>query len=540
MKVLFVMASAEYLRYYDSTIRLLAARGHDIVMAVNHDRGKKLVTLDGLSRDAADHLSVIGVLPGAAPFWDRVSRGLRGTMDFVRYLDPQFAAAHALRARIRRKVLPRSLHVLDRITSLPPSTTRAIVGALATLERAIPTVAVLDELLAMVAPDLVFVTPLVDAASRQVDVVKSARRRGIPVAVGIASWDNLTNKGLLRVHPDLVFVWNEVQKREAVVFHGIVAERVAVTGAQVFDRWFACTPSRTADEFCRMVGLAGATRFALFTCSSGFISEGRAEVAFVRAWIESLRASQHPEVAALPVLVRPHPYNANAWADADLSDLPNVAVWPRGPHNPVADDGRAAFFDSLYHSAAVVGINTSAMIEAAIVGRPVLSIRVRNFAQEDTLHFRYLLPENGGFLRVARTLEEHAAQLADVLARPDAVRGQTERFVSNFIRPHGPDVAATTMIVDALESLGSRPVARQGAGPALALRPVMWGIAAAAAAFEIGAGNMWPRVRKAGRIRWHRVRKKMVGARKGPPSGSPCEKSASSSDRVRTTAASSR
>jgi hypothetical protein len=512
VKILFVMASAEYLRYYDSTIRLLATRGHDVVMALNHDRGKKLVTLDGLSREAEDRVTAIGVLPAAAPFWGRVSRGLRGTIDFLRYLDPQFAAARALRARIKRKVLPRPLHVLDRITSLPPSTTRAIIRALATLERSIPTVAALDELVATVAPDIVFVTPLVDAASRQVDVVKSAHRRGIPVAAGIASWDNLTNKGLLRVQPDLVIVWNEVQKREAVVFHGVAPERVAMTGAQVFDRWFACTPSRSADEFCRMVGLAGATRFALFTGSSGFISEGRAEVAFVRAWIESLRASRHPEVAALPVLVRPHPYNANAWADADLSDLPNVAVWPRGPYNPVADDSRAAFFDSLYHSAAVVGINTSAMIEAAIVGRPVLSIRVRNFAQEETLHFRYLLPENGGFLRVARTLEEHAAQLADVLAYPDTVRAQTERFVSNFIRPHGPDVAATPMVVNALESLASRRVASDGAGLALVLRPAMWGVAAAAAAFEFGAGDVWHRARKAGRIRWHRVRKKLVRA----------------------------
>lgn len=511
MRVLFVMASAEYLRYYDGTIRLLASRGHDVVIAVNQDSGKKLVTLDGLGREIEDCVSVLGVLPVAPPFWDRVTRGLRGTIDFVRYLDPHFADARALRARIRRKVLPRPLHALDRITSLNAWTRRALIGALGALERAMPTVRELDEVLATVAPDVVVVTPLVDAASRQVDVVKSAQRRGIPVAAGIASWDNLTNKGLLRIAPDRVIVWNDTQKQEAVALHGMAPERVAVTGAQLFDRWFTSTPSQSADEFCRMVGFTAARPFVLFTCSSGFISEGRAEVAFVRTWIESLRASTHPEVAALPVLVRPHPYNAKAWAEADLSDLPNVAVWPGGPYNPVAGESRAAFFDSLYYSAAVVGINTSAMIEAAIVGRPVLSIRAPEFAgtQEGTLHFHYLLPENGGFLRVAGSLDEHVAQLADVLARPDVAREELTRFVDRFIRPRGRAVPATPIVVETLELLAAeRPRPRRNLA-ALPLRPVAWLLAAVSAAAAAGSGHAVARARKATRLRLHRTRKRL-------------------------------
>ena len=67
------------------------------------------------------------------------------------------------------------------------------------------------------------------------------------------------------------------------------------------------------------------------------------------------------------------------------------------------------------------------MIEAAILGKPVLSLMTPDFAgtQEGTLHFRYLLPENGGFLRVASTLEEHAGQLAEVLRDPEVTRAQT-------------------------------------------------------------------------------------------------------------------
>ena len=59
------------------------------------------------------------------------------------------------------------------------------------------------------------VSPLVRFGSEQADWVKSARALGIPVGFPVFSWDNLTTKGIIHVQPDRVFVWNEVQKREA-------------------------------------------------------------------------------------------------------------------------------------------------------------------------------------------------------------------------------------------------------------------------------------------------------------------------------------
>jgi hypothetical protein len=61
------------------------------------------------------------------------------------------------------------------------------------------------------------------------------------------------------------------------------------------------------------------------------------------------------------------------------------------------------------------------------------------------------LPENGGFLRVAHALDEHEAQLAEVLRNPELVREQTAHFVGTFLRPHGLDVACTPIIAGALE-----------------------------------------------------------------------------------------
>ena len=66
---------------------------------------------------------------------------------------------------------------------------------------------------------------------------------------------------------------------------------------------------------------------------------------------------------------------------------------------------------------AVVALNTSAEIEAAIAGKPVLTFRAGAEArgQEGSIHFTYLLEQNGGFVLDAATLDEHAEKLGAVL-----------------------------------------------------------------------------------------------------------------------------
>jgi hypothetical protein len=184
------------------------------------------------------------------------------------------------------------------------------------------------------------------------------------------------------------------------------------------------------------------------------------------------------------ILVRPHPYNCHEWQSDPLADMPGVAVYPRRGYNPIDEENRADFFDSIFHAAAVVGINTSAMIEAAIIGRPVFSVMADEFSgtQEGTIHFHYLLPEHGGCVRFATTLEEHSRQLAERLRHPEEARAETQRFVASFIRPHGIERPATPIFADTIEALQRRPApSPTSVAPwALVLRPVLLAAAAPA------------------------------------------------------------
>jgi hypothetical protein len=476
-RLLFALASPEYLRYYDSTMRALVERGHEVLLAVNWLRERKQARLEGIDDD---RIRVVGVIPKRTDLWTPMARAVRGTFDFVRYLHPRLADAPALRARIKRKVLPRWLWPLDGIRSLDDRRLERWYRLLGWLESSIPISPRLRQFLANQRADVVIVSPLVDAASDQVDLVRAAQAAGIPVVAGIASWDNLTNKGHIRVQPDLVTVWNEQQKAEAVSLHGVAPERVAITGAQLFDRWFGRQPSRTREEFCRTAGLPCDRPVILYTGSSVFIARSELEAPFAREWIGALRRSANPTLSDAAVLIRPHPFNCEAWETADFSDLGAVSVWPRQRYTPTSEEARSSLFDSLFYCSAVVGVNTSAMIEATILGRPVLSVLTPQFAatQEGTLHFHYLLPENGGFLRVAQSLEQHMGQLAEVLEQPELAREQAQRFVRAFIRPHGLTTPCTQILADVLQraSLIERDESRERIATRLS-RVVTWPLA---------------------------------------------------------------
>jgi hypothetical protein len=503
LRILWFMLHSGYLRYFGPTVELLADRGHSVHLAFS--RMEKDPGDARLVRELAGTLESVTV--GDAPLrrrndgWRPVAGLVRSLTDLGRYVHPRYADAPALRGRMAGKLTEhvRTARAVDPVTAWltlravkfmdshsSERLSRRIVSSLGRVERAIPTCDRIDDFLRRVNPDVVLATPVIEFGSNQVEFLKSAQKLGIPCAVSVASWDNLTGKGLIRIVPDRVFVWNEIQAREAAEMHGIPPERIVTTGAQKFDEWFERTPSTTPEAFATKVGLDHARPYVLYVCSSSFIAPD--EVVFVRRWLRRLRDDERPELSELGVLVRPHPQNAGQWRGVELRELGNVTIWPPEGAQPDAGAARDDFFDSLAHSAAVVGINTSALLEAAILGKSVLTPLVPEFAgtQNGTLHFRYLLYENGGFVHTAATLDQHADQLADALLRGDEHAEQTSRFVELFLRPHGLERSAAPILADAIQNLASAEPEPARRAPATTLLRILLTPAAFVAALVGG------------------------------------------------------
>jgi len=462
MRFLFMFRNAAGLRAFGAPIRSLCAGGAEVVVMLEEtsrlaDPFRRFETeVEGLTlrrgpaasgRDAAGEL-------GAT---------LRNWIDYLRYFEPEFERATKYRERCGRP-LPKELRKqTDRAARESPEFRRTLAAGLREIERSLPVPDEAVQLLERERPDALLVSPLLKRTSPQVSYLRAAQRLGIPSALGVASWDNLTSTGLIHEIPDLVTVWNETQRDEAVRLHGVPPERIAVTGAPRFDEWFDRSPRASRDQYCRRLGLPVDRPHILYVGSHKFTAPD--EAAWISRWVSMVRESGHPELVDIPVVVRPHPggpLQGNSKGSRQLERMPGVVVHPPGGAVVFDDASLSEYFDSIHHGAAVVGINTSAMIEAAVVGRGVhvlLADRYRS-TQENSPHFDYLRTVGGGLVVATESVREHARGLARAARGEDAeeVSERARSFLAAFIRPHGIDRPATPIMVDALRALAAKPM----------------------------------------------------------------------------------
>jgi hypothetical protein len=104
--------------------------------------------------------------------------------------------------------------------------------------------------------------------------------------------------------------------------HDADPDRVVLTGAMVYDQWFARRASTARDEFCARVGLDPARPILLYLCSSPFIAPD--EVVFIEQWIGAIRSAPDARVRTAGILIRPHPENRQPWHRFDAMGLQNV------------------------------------------------------------------------------------------------------------------------------------------------------------------------------------------------------------------------
>ena len=467
MKLLFVIGQKALLRHYDTVVLELINRGHTVRIA-SPDR-TKVIALPHRLRERPE-VSEVSCPAGRSDAWDAPTRLFRGRRDYVRYLEPSYAQATKLRQRALRHLVKAATgdeaqsHIkmqcphcrrvirdedwtlgLRRLTDQIRDTLPRLMNL---AERALPVDPTVRAFIEAESPSIVIVTPLLNLGASQADFVHAARVLDIPVVFPVFSWDNLSNKGVIHAMPDRILVWNERQRQEATEWHGVPAERVIVTGAARFDEFIAFAPSVDRAGFCERVGFRPDAAILTYLGSSPFIAPD--ERGFVQQWIDRIRTATDARLRDANIIVRPHPRARFKLRDAKSPGGDRI-------HLSLSDYANAdqALFDCLYYSDAAVGLNTSAEIEAALVGCPVYTIRTEQFArgQEGTQHFRYLLSEQGGFVEATDSMEDHLAQLSQAVAgRFD--RGRIEAFRRAFIRPYGYERPATPRVVAAIEEMG--------------------------------------------------------------------------------------
>ena len=364
MNLVFVFAASSVFRHLEGVLMRLAEQGHNVTIVTTLDDGSAHPNVDGqallgaVERQPRLTLANWRMRAGHSRRWVRLSRELRNYATFYRRGHP----SRDLRNRWQKYLSPRIWRVVGHPAVGAALASPPARAALQLVEKAVAPVPSIGEWLRAEKVDAVIACPYILPDSLEVEYVKAAKALGLPTIVAVQSWDNLTTKGTFAVMPDRVFVWNAALRDEAIALHDVPADSICVTGAPTFDYWFEARPAVSREEFLRNAGLDPARPYVVYLCSSrGMIEEERAYVADLAAKMQA-----NPATRDVSLLVRPHPLNMVDWSRI-VSE--RVAVWPpRGAFtdNPVA---RQDFFHTLYFCAATVGVNTSAMLEAAVADR---------------------------------------------------------------------------------------------------------------------------------------------------------------------------
>jgi FkbM family methyltransferase len=474
MRFLVIVRQKKNADTFDTTIARLLTAGHAVTLAVQ-ERLDETARASLAGRFPYPNFELVTPPEGRGDQWRAAAPLLRATRDWAQYLRPAYRHAAKLRERAAQRLVKAagsSQGVSDSLSVDGPHADR-IRETLELVERTIPSDRLHEEFIRRHTPDVVLVSPGLHFGSAQTDFIKSARACGIPVWMLLFSWDNLSTKGVLPLAPDRMFVWNEQQRREAEELHDYPAERVIVAGAPRFDEFFSLQSVVGYQDFLRPLDLDPGVPTLLYVCSSRFIAAD--ELSFINRWLSALRASPDEALRRCNVMVRPHPdqvlVDTEEAVPRTWAALPQATGWVQRPFG----DPRAivlrttygtpqAFYECLHHAAAVVGLNTSAELEAGIAARPVFTVLADGEGadgQAHTLHFNYLLRSHGGFVEYAPDLATHVAQLSASLQSPPDPAA-IHRFIREFLRPRGD-----APVADVLAGLlTTTPLTPEGAGDA--------------------------------------------------------------------------
>ena len=188
-------------------------------------RSSPIVSCRG-SRMSAPGSPLASCPPAVHSGWAALAAWLRRSIDYLRYLEPRYGDATKLRARARRKA-PKAMRLVGRVARLTgPLGVAGLRRTLQAVERCLARRR--RSRVSWRSSTRTSCSRRTSSRSGRPTPTTCGRRSGsgIRTVFPVRGWDNLTNKGLLRDAPDQVFVWNDLQAREAVELHRVPAEHI--------------------------------------------------------------------------------------------------------------------------------------------------------------------------------------------------------------------------------------------------------------------------------------------------------------------------
>ncbi len=455
MRILYALRSSDHFSYQETIIRELCLLGHSVHFTYDKKWSKSTAGIQNVLKTNPNFKIYEFIY--RTNFWRPIIFFMRELRSYASYLRRKDQSNYYSRRWYSYQPywLNRLIHVFPLINKWIAS--EGMDKFFTWFEGIVPSDRKIVESISKLSPDVVIVSPINLRFSEEVEYLKAAKKMGIPTVGIVLSWDNLTTKGLFHIIPDLLLVWNQAHANEAVTVHHVREDRIVLTGAPVFDKWFGIEDLLLSRrDFCRRVGLNPDFPYIVYLGSSKNIA--RDETWLVAELGDALSKSSLPHLKEMQILVRPHPANAEIYQTV-TSD--KTVVWPKEGSLPDSTATLQDFYNTLKHSVATVGINTSGMIDAIINDIPgiaFVSVRYQE-TQEQAVHFKHLSQAKA--LEEVVTIEECLQAISALYNGEDLRRDARNDFIRSFIRPFGLETSAgkiTALAVDRFVSSGNTPV----------------------------------------------------------------------------------
>jgi len=287
-------------------------------------------------------------------------------------------------------------------------------------------------------PDLVIFTRLFGS---NLQVIKEAKKRRIPVLCLVESWDNFICKGPLSIVPDSIAVWNEGMVVEASDLHGFPREKAHVVGVPQFDLYANGTLFMEREAFFRAHGLDPSRKLVTYAASTEGIA--RNEPGIVEGLYWTIQQNQLSMAAQL--LVRLHPITSPGLRQAyyrRFANRPHVVIQEPGRSSSLHDGWDPSWSDMLMlgstivHSDVIVNVASTMTIDAAALDRPVVCVAFeedQSGAHTEHLkgifyhsHYRKLVDTKA--LRLVFSKEELARAISEYFKDPTLDRAGREQL----------------------------------------------------------------------------------------------------------------
>jgi hypothetical protein len=299
-----------------------------------------------------------------------------------------------------------------------------------------------------------------------VPAVLAARSLGIPTAVFIFSWDNLSSKSRVVAPYDHYLVWSPLMKREMGQFYPEVSpDRVHIVGTPQFDPYNDPHILMSREEFFRWLG-GDPTRPVLCYSGSDIITAPDDQY-YIEILMEEIRAGhikRNPQV-----VLRPAPVDSGSRFENVRQKFPELIYkapdWARSRNGswtgiiPLPDDVKA-LANLTYHCDLNLNVSSTMTLDFALRDKPVVNIAF-DVTQPPPFgvpiwefHFRfehYVPVVQLGAARFAKSPVDLVRHINDYLENPSLDRQGRRKFAE--LEVGAPLGQASTRIVETLKQI---------------------------------------------------------------------------------------